>query len=74
MDTAALLSNLGTRQVHDTFLSVVHHGHSGRHALADNRTGSQCTVAVEHFNPVVIHDPQIFGIHFAHPDDWPAAT
>ncbi|MNW06907.1 hypothetical protein D3C71_2033990 [compost metagenome] len=74
MDTAALLGDFRTRQVHDTFLSVVHHGHPGWHTLAYHRTCRQRTVAVEHFNPVVIHDAQIFGIHFAHPDNWPTAT
>ena len=74
MDTTTLLGNFRTRQVNDTFLRVVHHGHPCRNTLADNRTGSQCTVAVEDFNPVVIGDTQLFGIGFTQPDHRTTAT
>ncbi|VAL70942.1 Uncharacterised protein [Enterobacter kobei] len=73
MNTAALLGDLRPRQVNDTFLRVVHHGHPGRYTLAHHRTCRQGAVAVEHFDPVVIFDTQIFGVRFAHPDDWPPA-
>src|SRR5690606_26974768 len=73
VNTAALLGDLRPRQVNDTFLRVVHHGHPGRYTLAHHRTCRQGAVAVEHFDPVVIFDTQIFGVRFAHPDDWPPA-
>ncbi|MOA02544.1 hypothetical protein D3C78_1219990 [compost metagenome] len=46
---------------------MIHHGHPGRHTLADDSTRGQRTVAVEHFDPVVIHNPQLFRVHVAHP-------
>ncbi|XNM78111.1 hypothetical protein ACLK19_08355 [Escherichia coli] len=48
------MGNFENRQVNNTFLRVVHHGHPLRNTLADNRAGQSDTVAVEYFNPVVI--------------------
>ncbi|MOA06499.1 hypothetical protein D3C78_1261360 [compost metagenome] len=53
---------------------MIHHGHPGRHALADDSTRGQRSVAVEHFNPVVIDDIQLFRVHFAHPDNRTTAS
>ncbi|MPN44930.1 hypothetical protein SDC9_192497 [bioreactor metagenome] len=74
MDPAALLGNLRPRNIHNTFLGVVHHGHPGRDTLTHNRTGGECPVTVKDFDPVVILDTQIFRIRFAHPHDRTAAA
>ncbi|MNI49835.1 hypothetical protein D3C73_1044690 [compost metagenome] len=73
MNTTAHAGNFRTGDIHDSLLRVVHHGHSRRYTLADHRTGGQRTVGIEGFDPVVILDPQLFGVSFTDPDNRPAA-
>ena len=47
MDPAALAGDLRARDIHDTFLRVVHHGHTRRDALTHYCTCGQRTVGIE---------------------------
>lgn len=73
MNAAATTGHFRTRDIHNPFLSVVHHGHPRRHPLAHHRPRGESPVGVERFNPVVIFNAQLFRVGFAKPDDRPAA-
>ena len=67
VDAAAFLGGFRRRRVHQFFLRVVHQNHGFGNALAHNHAAGNRTVGVEHFHPVVIHQPCFLGIDFRNP-------
>src|SRR5699024_3690605 len=73
VDPATLVGCLGPRNVDEPVLGVVHVHRPFGHAVGDDGSGHDHTVAIDRLDPLVVTNPDPFGVGRAHPDDGAAA-
>src|SRR5699024_11249404 len=73
VDPATLVGGLGPGDVDEPVLGVVHVHRPFGHAVGDDGSGHDHTVAVDRLDPLVVTHPDPLGVGRAHPDDRAAA-
>src|SRR5699024_12472684 len=73
VDPATLVGCLGPRNVDEPVLGVVHVHRPFGHAVGDDGSGHDHTVAIDRLDPLVVTNPDPFGVGRAQPDDGAAA-